>query len=80
MMSLPSVRFGDGGEKVLAKLSVYLQSSVENLCPQVLRRVTKEVLELAEQPPEGIKVFINEQDLTDIQATIEGPGKKSSPK
>lgn len=61
---------------MLARLSVYLQSSVENLCPQVLRRVTKEVLELAEQPPEGIKVFINEQDLTDIQATIEGPGKK----
>jgi ubiquitin-protein ligase len=47
---------------------------VENLCPQVLRRVTKEVLELAEEPPEGIKVYINEEDLTDIQATIEGPG------
>ena len=29
---------------------------------------------LAEDPPEGIKVFVNEDDITDIQATIEGPG------
>lgn len=48
---------------------------MENLCPQVLRRVTKEVLELASEPPEGIKVYVNEEDLTDIQASIEGPGK-----
>lgn len=51
------------------------QSSVENLPPQVIRRVTKEILELADSPPEGIKVYINEHDLTDIQATIEGPGE-----
>lgn len=41
----------------------------------MIRRVTKEVLELAEGPPEGIKVYVNEEDLTDIQATIEGPGR-----
>ena len=50
-------------------------SNVENVSPQVIRRVTKEVLELAESPPEGIKVFINEEDVTDIQATITGPGE-----
>ena len=55
-------------------LKVTLQSSVENLPPQVIRKVTKEVLQLAETPPEGIKVYVNEADLTDIQATIEGPG------
>lgn len=40
----------------------------------MIRKVTREVLELAERPPEGIKVYVNESDLTDIQATIEGPG------
>ena len=50
-------------------------SNMENVSPQVIRRVTKEVLELAESPPEGIKVFVNEEDITDIQATITGPGE-----
>lgn len=48
-------------------------SNMENLPPQIIRKVSKEVLELAEEPPEGIKVFVNEEDITDIQATIEGP-------
>lgn len=30
--------------------------------------------ELAAQPPEGIRVIINDEDVTDIQAVIEGPG------
>ena len=30
--------------------------------------------ELTQSPPEGIKVFLNEEDVTDIQASIEGPG------
>lgn len=48
-------------------------SNVENLSPQIIRRVAKEVNELANEPPEGIRVIINEQDITDIQAVIEGP-------
>ena len=50
------------------------QSNVENLSPQIIRQVSKEIAELATDPPEGIKVFPNEEDITDIQATIEGPG------
>lgn len=49
-------------------------SNVENLPPTVIRQISKEVVELAANPPEGIKLFINEEDITDIQATIEGPG------
>lgn len=49
-------------------------SNVENLSPQVIRQVSKELWELSANPPEGIKVFINEEDITDIQAAIEGPG------
>lgn len=29
--------------------------------------------ELTTQPPEGIRVILNEEDVTDIQAIIEGP-------
>lgn len=47
---------------------------MENLHPQVVRRVMREVTELSRDSPEGIKVILNEDDITDIQATIEGPG------
>ncbi len=49
-------------------------SNMENLSPQVIRKVWREVMELVQEPPEGIKVFANEEDITDIQASIEGPG------
>jgi len=49
-------------------------SNVENLHPQIIKKVVKELTSLSSDPPEGIKVFTNEQDVTDIQATIEGPG------
>lgn len=52
----------------------FLQN-VENLSPQIIRRVAKEMAELAAQPPEGIRVILNEADITDIQAVIEGPCK-----
>ncbi|XP_046736063.1 ubiquitin-conjugating enzyme E2 S [Diprion similis] len=48
-------------------------SNVENLSPQIIRRVVKEMNDLSTQPPEGIRVIINEEDVTDIQAVIEGP-------
>jgi len=51
-----------------------LQSNVENMSPQIIRQVTKEIIDLQKNPPEGIKVFMNEEDITDIQATVEGPG------
>lgn len=49
--------------------------NVENLSPQIIRRVAKEMTELTTQPPEGIRVILNEADITDIQAVIEGPCK-----
>ena len=54
---------------------VYLQSNSENLSPQIIRGVAKELLELTRDPPEGIKVYYNDVDITDIQAAIEGPCK-----
>lgn len=35
----------------------------------------KELEELVKDPPEDIRVVINDSDVTDIQAFIDGPGK-----
>ena len=55
-----------------------MQSNVENVSPQIIRQVTKELVELQKDPPEGIKVFLNEEDITDIRAAIDGPGLLSN--
>lgn len=49
-------------------------SNVENLSPQIIRQVVKEMSDIQINSPEGIKVQINEADVTDIQAVLEGPG------
>ncbi|GAB0086795.1 Ubiquitin-conjugating enzyme E2 S [Sergentomyia squamirostris] len=48
-------------------------SNVENLSPQIIRQIVKEMHDISTNSPEGIKVQINETDVTDIQAIIEGP-------
>lgn len=47
---------------------------MENLPPQVLRLVYKEVSALAADPPEGIKIYPSEEDITELHTAIEGPG------
>jgi len=59
---------------VLNSYEFQTSSNVENLHPQIIKQVAKELTSLSSDPPEGIKVFTNEEDITDIQATIEGPG------
>lgn len=49
------------------------QAIVENLSPQIIRQIVQEMHKLSDEPPEGIKVLLNEADVTDIQALIEGP-------
>lgn len=48
-------------------------SNAENLPPQTLRLLCREVSLLSADPPDGIKVFPNDEDVTDVQVTIEGP-------
>ncbi|XP_067936751.1 ubiquitin-conjugating enzyme E2 S-like [Watersipora subatra] len=48
-------------------------SNVENLSPQIIRLVSKEMAGLVTEPPEGVRVITNEEDVTDIQAIIDGP-------
>jgi len=48
-------------------------SNVENLSPGVLRGLMRELGELAKAPLEDITLHLDPQDVTDIQATIQGP-------
>jgi ubiquitin-conjugating enzyme E2 S len=50
-----------------------MSAAQENIAPQTVRRLSKEVGKLVSAPPEDIKLHINEEDITDIQATITGP-------
>lgn len=52
---------------------------MENLSPQIIRQVIKEMHEIYMNSPEGVKVQINEADVTDIQAVLEGPGNDPKP-
>ncbi|CAK1545039.1 unnamed protein product [Leptosia nina] len=49
-------------------------SNVENVCPQVLRGVAREVRRLAANPPAGIKL-VPQDDLTHVEALIDGPAE-----
>uniref|UniRef100_T1GXU9 Ubiquitin-conjugating enzyme E2 S n=1 Tax=Megaselia scalaris TaxID=36166 RepID=T1GXU9_MEGSC len=48
-------------------------SNVENLSPQTIRHVLREIQGLVESPLEGIKIQLNDADVTDIHAIIDGP-------
>lgn len=45
----------------------------ENLTPASINSLTKELSQLMTKPEEGIRVFMNEQNVADIIAEIEGP-------
>ena len=40
----------------------------------MIRQLAKELKNLDDSPPEGIKVSVNDDDFTTIFADIEGPG------
>jgi len=43
------------------------------LAPAVIKRLSREIRQLTAEPPEGIKLIVNEEDVADIQAWIQGP-------
>ncbi|KAF6151916.1 hypothetical protein GIB67_010490 [Kingdonia uniflora] len=47
----------------------------ENLPPNVIKQLAKELKNLDETPPDGIKVVINEDNFSTIYADIEGPAE-----
>ena len=53
--------------------SFAMVSNMENVNPQVTRYVAKELRSLHSSPLEGVAVVMNEKDLTQVEAVIEGP-------
>ncbi|XP_076954328.1 ubiquitin-conjugating enzyme E2 22-like [Bidens hawaiensis] len=50
-----------------------IQAANENLPPNVIKQLARELKNLDETPPEGIKVGVNDDDFSTIYADIEGP-------
>jgi len=48
-------------------------SNVENLNPQLMRILAKEVQNLKQEPLEGIHILLDDKDITSVEAIIEGP-------
>ncbi len=53
---------------------IYFKNT-ENIPPQVIKKVLKEINEITTESLDGIRLIPNEQDICDIQAFIDGPGK-----
>ncbi|KAF9907922.1 hypothetical protein BX616_000288 [Lobosporangium transversale] len=47
---------------------------MDSISPAAQRKVTRELYALEQDPPEGIRLILNEDSITDIQAWIQGPG------
>ena len=50
-----------------------MSNNMENVAPRVIKVVARQVQTLAQEKMEGIHMLINDEDMTDIQAIIEGP-------
>jgi len=50
-----------------------MMSNMENVAPQVVRAVAKQIQALATEAMEGVQMILNEEDMTDVQAIVEGP-------
>jgi len=50
-----------------------MSSKKENLSPAAIRRIASELRKLSTKSPEGIKLLVNEGDISDLQAVITGP-------
>ena len=48
-------------------------SSSENIGPGVVLKLAKELRSLSQSPPDGVKIVMNEDEVTDIAADITGP-------
>eukprot|EP01115_Flamella_aegyptia_P002441 TRINITY_DN136501_c0_g1_i1.p1 TRINITY_DN136501_c0_g1~~TRINITY_DN136501_c0_g1_i1.p1 ORF type:complete len:217 (+),score=54.03 TRINITY_DN136501_c0_g1_i1:36-686(+) len=46
---------------------------MSDLSPAGLRKIMSEMMDLTQNPPEDIKVIFNDEDISDIQAILNGP-------
>ena len=48
--------------------------NIQSLTPQALRLLSKEVVSLRNEPPEGVRIVVDEEDLTAMEGWVQGPG------
>merc|ERR1712216_889245 len=48
-------------------------ASNENVAPNVIKKLLKDIREFEKEKPEGITLTLNEDNIADIQATMTGP-------
>lgn len=53
--------------------TAFQNGNQENLSPRIVRLVFKELASLKNDPIEGVKVKVNEDDVSEIHATMDGP-------
>jgi len=51
-----------------------IANTMSQISPVATRRLIRELGDLKKNPPEGIRLQANEQDMLDLTAIIEGPG------
>jgi len=71
--SLEEVQPACAGEEDKRCIMASAGPSNENIAPAVIMIVAKELRKLSQEPLDGIKVQLNEEDVTDITAEIRGP-------
>ncbi|WRT67929.1 uncharacterized protein IL334_004903 [Kwoniella shivajii] len=45
-----------------------------SLTPQALRLLSRETIHLRSDPPEGVRIVVDEDDLTNMEGWVQGPG------
>lgn len=45
------------------------------LSSKAIKRIVKEIQQLQTSPPEDIQIIVDDENLTEVQAWIRGPGK-----
>jgi ubiquitin-conjugating enzyme E2 S len=46
----------------------------ENISPKAMKAIMLEIRDLTKSPIDGVRVVLNEECVTDVQADIDGPG------
>lgn len=54
--------------------SEHTESISQSVTPAVMRRLMKEIVELQNNPPEGVRIVTSEDNMLDVTGIIEGPG------
>lgn len=49
----------------------------QSVPPAAMRRLMREIVELKNSPPEGVRIITSEDNMLDVTGIIEGPGEHS---